>query len=261
MRIKTLVAAVALAGMGSVANAAINPGYSATAPLGSELFVTVFDPSALTSYALDLGIFHNTFVDTNTTSRSINLATDVNFTQFLGQTDLRYTVESVYRNFAGVEDLPYFGLLTTTSSSEAQLRNQVPAFVDLSARADVVSTMSLNLNSDARQGQTNFAANNSAVSIVGDIGYYNNATWGDNMGNSGFTTSATVGNSIAFYFLNTSDVDYDTTILRNLGSWNLSTAGMLTYTSNATVVPVPAAAWLFGSGLLGLVGVARRKVA
>ena len=28
---------------------------------------------------------------------------------------------------------------------------------------------------------------------------------------------------------------------------------------NATVVPVPAAVWLFGSGLLGLVGVARRK--
>lgn len=29
---------------------------------------------------------------------------------------------------------------------------------------------------------------------------------------------------------------------------------------NTSVVPVPAAAWLFGSGLLGLVGVARRKV-
>jgi hypothetical protein len=28
----------------------------------------------------------------------------------------------------------------------------------------------------------------------------------------------------------------------------------------ATVVPVPAAAWLFGSGLLGLIGMARRKV-
>jgi hypothetical protein len=27
----------------------------------------------------------------------------------------------------------------------------------------------------------------------------------------------------------------------------------------APVVPVPAAVWLFGSGLLGLVGVARRK--
>jgi hypothetical protein len=28
---------------------------------------------------------------------------------------------------------------------------------------------------------------------------------------------------------------------------------------SATVVPVPAAVWVFGSGLLGLIGVARRK--
>lgn len=32
-----------------------------------------------------------------------------------------------------------------------------------------------------------------------------------------------------------------------------------TITTPATVVPVPAAVWLFGSGLLGLVGVARRR--
>ena len=31
--------------------------------------------------------------------------------------------------------------------------------------------------------------------------------------------------------------------------------------SNASVIPVPAAVWLFGSGLLGLVGVARRRKA
>ncbi|MBT8120578.1 MAG: VPLPA-CTERM sorting domain-containing protein, partial [Gammaproteobacteria bacterium] len=30
---------------------------------------------------------------------------------------------------------------------------------------------------------------------------------------------------------------------------------------NPAVVPVPAAAWLFGSGLIGLIGVARRKKA
>lgn len=33
------------------------------------------------------------------------------------------------------------------------------------------------------------------------------------------------------------------------------------YAGAASVVPVPAAVWLFGSGLLGLVGVARRKTA
>ena len=31
------------------------------------------------------------------------------------------------------------------------------------------------------------------------------------------------------------------------------------FSHDATYVPVPAAAWLFGSGLLGLVGIARRK--
>ena len=33
----------------------------------------------------------------------------------------------------------------------------------------------------------------------------------------------------------------------------------ITLNGTAAVVPVPAAVWLFGSGLLGLVGVARRK--
>ena len=36
-------------------------------------------------------------------------------------------------------------------------------------------------------------------------------------------------------------------------------AELLNYDFYTTPVPVPAAAWLFGSGLLGLIGVARRK--
>jgi len=38
-----------------------------------------------------------------------------------------------------------------------------------------------------------------------------------------------------------------------------SDIGMVAELGDVTVVPVPAAVWLFGSGLLGLVGVARRK--
>lgn len=37
--------------------------------------------------------------------------------------------------------------------------------------------------------------------------------------------------------------------------------GPVTSIGTWTVVPVPAAAWLFGSGLLGLIGIARKKVA
>jgi hypothetical protein len=39
--------------------------------------------------------------------------------------------------------------------------------------------------------------------------------------------------------------------------YNLTLGGTVATTPSA--VPVPAAAWLFGSGLLGLVGVARRR--
>ena len=41
-----------------------------------------------------------------------------------------------------------------------------------------------------------------------------------------------------------------------IGNGSVGPAG--TWTS-ASVVPIPAAAWLFGSGLLGLIGIARRK--
>ena len=41
---------------------------------------------------------------------------------------------------------------------------------------------------------------------------------------------------------------------------NLNHADECTYAPEPPAVPVPAAVWLFGSGLIGLVGVARRKV-
>jgi hypothetical protein len=46
-----------------------------------------------------------------------------------------------------------------------------------------------------------------------------------------------------------------------LGSATLGTNGTLTFAQNSSSapVPVPAALWLFGSGVLGLVGVARRR--
>lgn len=42
-------------------------------------------------------------------------------------------------------------------------------------------------------------------------------------------------------------------------NWDGSNA-TLTY-GTASTIPVPAAAWLFGSAMLGMVGVARRKAA
>lgn len=45
------------------------------------------------------------------------------------------------------------------------------------------------------------------------------------------------------------------------GSLLLTTNGSIVGSKLGAVVPVPAAVWLFGSGLLGLFGIARRKTA
>jgi hypothetical protein len=44
-----------------------------------------------------------------------------------------------------------------------------------------------------------------------------------------------------------------------MGSATLGTNGMLSITGNTAAAPLPAAAWLFGSGIMGLVGVSRRR--
>jgi hypothetical protein len=47
-----------------------------------------------------------------------------------------------------------------------------------------------------------------------------------------------------------------------LGSVSLDSTGLLSISGNSTApVPLPAAVWLFGSGLMGLVGVSRRRKA
>jgi len=63
------------------------------------------------------------------------------------------------------------------------------------------------------------------------------------------------------------DLGSDTySLVREFGNFNCNAQGIncgagTSHVSAYGVVPVPAAVWLFGSGLLGLVGIARRKKA
>lgn len=80
------------------------------------------------------------------------------------------------------------------------------------------------------------------------VGYSNN-----NLG--GFFTPGQ-GTDVAHQFFSSQTGFFAGTVDTAYNYWNLdSRTGELTYSA----VPVPAAAWLLGSGLIGLVGVARRR--
>jgi len=76
------------------------------------------------------------------------------------------------------------------------------------------------------------------------------------------TGASTVGNTTTFTFEmfanefvdNSEDPGYAGFPTNGTVQWHLSGSGAYT-----APVPIPAAVWLFGSGLLGLLGIARRK--
>ena len=101
---------------------------------------------------------------------------------------------------------------------------------------------------DATEGLTE----NWKVGIpAGDASHFNEP----NLLGNGLVASVDLGVDATFFatqsgfFSGVNNFEYDT--------WRLDTDGTLSY--GVSAVPVPAAVWLFGSGLIGLVGVARRK--
>ena len=95
-------------------------------------------------------------------------------------------------------------------------------------------------------------------------------------GSSGFVVESTFGlNAILFDIANPIIEAFDNSLIiaadilvspelaDALGSPGLTgtDAGMALVDARSTVVPIPASLWLFGSGLIGLAGIARRKMA
>ena len=88
--------------------------------------------------------------------------------------------------------------------------------------------------------------------------------------NNGNIAPGTVGSALSFYniigntFVTAADglAAHATATTAYNGFWFLSSSGQLTYNivaGNTAPVPLPAAVWLLGSGLLGLIGVGRRS--
>ncbi len=73
-----------------------------------------------------------------------------------------------------------------------------------------------------------------------------------------FVISGVTGDSASSYAIGHEGVG-EAYFAAHVGGFNLDGAGEDDSAWVATVVPVPAAVWLFGSGLIGLAGIARRK--
>jgi len=210
----------------------------------------------------DSGLNYASFLNgTQGTSGTLswNLSSVSAFSAFAADnSDLQWTIQAGQGLVGGVggtdPNLSTWGVLSTESGGTSAFSTLVTN-VDKATNATGTVTAwigSVNNYLDANSISTNVAAISAgAVTDPSTLG---------NLQVSG-SIFALGSSSIAFYDVTnavTSTRHPANNVVTDLGTFSLSAGNTLTY-SNASAVPLPAATWLFLSGLLGMLGLKRRQ--
>jgi hypothetical protein len=140
------------------------------------------------------------------------------------------------------------------SSSAPSITTQPTSSVLINTGGGNVLGMVTNVNGATQTNDTNTSFGYNDTSTPGQAatsGYYN----------SGVVSGAALGSAQTLYVLAGSGLSSrGANIFATTGTFTLGTDGTLTFSGGSPPpVPIPAAIWLLGSGLLGLVGVSRRR--
>lgn len=283
-KLKKLAVAVTLAvGVGQ-ANAAIFDGTGGN----GELFLAAYSPSLQISYVRDLGIRLNDFRYNGTTavasgsyafnpSASLTAATGSvvasgynltfqtdslilsslgNGTSLAG--DVVWMIGAMDTTGVGLNGQRY--LSTVNGGVVGDLRNgQLTQFATVNGYIGDNNQLGTNVAPNVNGSATATPATLQTQAYFPNVPLDSWATWAT------FNAAGAVGEALPFFFLTPSSTG-STAVANNTQyrtatgvdfAWTLNTDGSLSYAA----VPIPAAAWLFGSGLLGLIGIARRRKA
>lgn len=233
-----------------------------------ELILSIFDPVTQNAYAQDLGVTFNQIRAGYNGTIALDPA---HLAVFAGNySNIQYSVMGM-SNRQYFDDTYAEGAMTDNGviysmtpgqtpwvtgvgpdniSGQAQIQNQFPFYQD-----------SMNFGA----GQSNGAAENPVFSVTaGGQGYSGGGQWVSYIeGNLNRDTTGINGQSMELWLKGyTQDDGFGPSLDLLLGTITLDLTGgngTLSFASTGTEVPVPAAAWLLGSALLGLGGVARRR--
>jgi hypothetical protein len=260
LKLKTLAAVVAMTVAGA-ANAAIytdsfNGGNGITTGTGDgELFLSILDPSVNQSLVLDLNLTVNNFRNNNASLINTFSVTDATLAGFIAASP----DQSLMRwNLGGLSNMglgPDLGFVTTHGNAGAT--------IDAGEKPNDGTGLSIGMgNLEA------YANLNPTTAVVGSgtpgghLGSYWGGTFGGAMFFNNQHTGFSSGELMSFIFADEANtLDGPTSIQAFANAeWMVDpTLGKVSYVGQVSAVPVPAAVWLFGSGLLGLAGVSRRR--
>jgi hypothetical protein len=214
---------------------------------GSDIVISIFNTATSQSALIDTNVNAVTLAS----SPAAFTISDAAITSFLGTgsaTDFVYAVMGVQgNNLTSTGD--DFGTLVTRAGPG-------PGPQNFSGFSSLISGMAGdfgNANADP-----NFSAVDIATGLTSGGAFHANVT-GTASSLNFFNIEGALDTDIAFAWTHF-DLGTGAIVEETIGYWNInSSTGQIAFSTTPSAVPVPAAVWLFGSGLLGLVGVARRR--
>ena len=256
---KAIALALSLAAATS-ANAALETGQGQSA---GEMFLTVWNSATETSFTYDLGLGVAAFNDSSQADFSINLNASAMAHIAGNSADISWNIAGAHtvnpQNFAELAEYGVYwaGGAGTVTRTKASIDSQPGVFAQYVSFAD---------------DGTNVGTTADPIYLLtgGSVYAGNGAVWGGTMG--GTTTWAgapsaahsvgdIVNGQIYGQAFDGSSLVFDARTDAKSWSFSISEGGVGTLTYGAAVVPVPAAAWLFGSALMGLATIGRRRKA
>jgi len=251
---KALVLSLALAAT-TGANAAWVNGSGGT---DGELVLTVWNTSTNKSFTQDLGVLTSAAINGSLGEQTFALDAAGLAHVFGDESDIVWNVAGANTTaLNSIEAIESYGIYYTGSA----VANN-PSQVQIATQAGFFQQYA----NDLGAADSGTAAN--PVFLLEGV-QYAGTTWGGSMGgilglfgvpNSELVNGQSSGAGIAGLFFTGSGWDADSRLDGTGNQWTLDLAGGLVYGSSAPEIPVPAAAWLFGSALIGLAGVGRKRL-
>jgi hypothetical protein len=256
---KTLLAAALMVAAGS-ANASIKVASNTL----SEAYLSVYDSSQALTFVLDLGLTMGDLVSniSNTAfSKSYDLAaltstsTNGKWSTFAAGLNTATTVFGVVTSGTSGKLLA-----TGPAISPAKFSTTTLAITAVTNTANHIAAVNTAAQTDNAGAAIDTALNLSAIISNADTantGQHDqlNSFASLNGGKSDADASINYGTAGNFYY-------YAGAVTPALAvqTWDLNaTTGLLTYAAAVTAVPLPAAVWMFGAGMMGVLRLTRRK--
>ncbi|MGD8640481.1 MAG: VPLPA-CTERM sorting domain-containing protein [Gammaproteobacteria bacterium] len=220
-----------------------------------ELFLSIRDNTAQTSMVFDLNVGMDAFLPGSAAASGTQVFVNADVQNYVlsSSGDISWAVMAGDNTPPSLVDGIRY--LSTTNQSISMTNGQLQAFTIMNT--DYLANVNQQLD----------AATDTAMYGSADAGYFA-PTMDSWQGNAPFSATAGLDQSQNFHLLSNSaslilspnralPVNQELYAANGVeATWTLDSEGVLTYSA----VPLPPAVWLLGSALLGLVGVARRKV-